>query len=291
MPIVRVEMRALRLGQILIFSFAFLLVTSPFSKAEEQSSILTRQVKAIVETIDSLNRPSRPHCLGLPGEEVEATSEKRRWELAGFDNAKINKVPLQEIYGQNSSTPKFTHQFDLTIVRFRNSEWTDEMIMHRLRRTARIYQTCGVKIGEIKFVDSDAPNNRVDLRNDTYTKNSAVGGNYDIAKITPSEDRPIVYFFRSFSDGVIANTCPSYRCKDEPLENTAWMTTDDNEDYRRAIPHYETLAHELGHLLMNTAHVTGDESNLMQGSYYRLNDKLTKDQCRDVKESELVREV
>lgn len=197
----------------------------------------------------------------------------------------------------------YTHEAPLSIHISNESNWTKEIVQEHLEEAARIYAQCGVKLSVKSSQNINAPEEvyfdleGYDSQDDTRPKESAL----ELVKNHSTKKHINLYFIHSFDPyyySVSATAVPKIRVKqiDQKIaENTAWITNKVQYDrqFTQAeggfAPDYNVLAHELGHILLNSDHVT-DHSvhNLMHESMYSLNGRLTKSQCKKIKESPLL---
>lgn len=213
--------------------------------------------------------------------------EKVLWEKAGFVNPQIEYIDSSHFY--RNSKRSFSHRFDLTVVMFRESEWRKKVILKRLKRVADIYAQCGIRIGSLKFVTAGAPGGMVDFGHPG-------GRDSKIAQLVPATAKPIFFYFRSIPQ-FNAYAWPEHTHNDEipdAIKNTAWFSLSVAMPLNRKIrhPNYVSEAHELGHILLDSLdHAPEGVGNLMSERYDLVNDQLTEEQCRKIKNHHLVRAV
>ena len=221
-----------------------------------------------------------------PVEKDQMNNEEKIWAMAGFNKPKIEFIDVNEFYKKMQQ--EFTHSFDLTLVMFRDTGWSKKLIIQRLRKAASIYARCGVRLGQVKFVEAGAPGGVIDF-------GSPGAGDVEIAQKVPSTFRPVLFYFRSIPKfNAYAWPENSEAEVSDALKNTAWfslsVTMKLNINIRH--PNYVSEAHELGHILLDSlAHVGTGVMNLMAASYDYENDQLTADQCRKIKEHHLVSQI
>jgi len=225
--------------------------------------------------------------------------EARKWKRAGFTNPEISSIHVPEAAITNANQSiAITHALDATIVMFRNTGWTREQIEAHLKRTNEIYAQCGIRLGEIKLVESDAYQGMLDI-NDRWNYE---GDDLKIATATPQEIRPVIYLMRKIMQGEGGYTNFEhfqYSQNNPKVANTIWLatlineedyyfyhTSDDSghESYLRRDPSYNVVAHELAHLLADMGHETTlTEKNLLNGAASEVNDHLLPRQCEKFK--------
>jgi hypothetical protein len=180
-------------------------------------------------------------------------------------------------------------QSSLKVARLIGSEtkWSDENVLAELNKANAIYAQCGVQFKKIYLMDFDLPG---DIMSDYERDEVAI----ELYQARFRKHRELVLVLaaqmRIPSAGVAFH---ENRESSDParLANTAFVLemalTDEYRSHRD--PNYSPLAHELGHLLLSSGHVP--ESNLMGDRYDLVNDKLTPQQCRKIKESPLLTSV
>jgi len=219
-------------------------------------------------------------------------SEKKAWERGGFSKVKIYHLNADRFATENE-VQQFTHKFALTVVLIRESGWTINLALENFQKAYEIFAQCGVKLNKIKLVIGHAPlKHRV-------ADFGILGIDRFIALNTPPTLHPIVYLMEDtnmyFIETLnIHNPHMSYayfeKVKSFPeLVNTTWVSSFINmNSEKRLRAGYNSLAHELGHILLNDGHVLEKIPNLMSEYVDLGNNKLTKKQCEKIKNSPLV---
>lgn len=207
-----------------------------------------------------------------------------RWSQAGFGHPEILSFSMQ---GSSNSSVHFTHKLDLSLVMFRNADWTVEMVKASMTQAAEIYQQCGIRLDKATLVVVDAPEGLVDI--DKIWE----GRDLAIAERIPDLKKPIIYFVRSSQDGNNAWANPKYFVKNKALQDTAWITAGVNSDSYKYIrdPEYSPIAHEIAHLLGNRAHVGWGINNILGGRPNNTNAEITPEQCRDFKKYRAIKKI
>jgi len=219
-----------------------------------------------------------------PVEKGKVEKEEEIWAGAGFVKPKVELIDVARFY--KKTRQEFTHSFDLTLVIFRGTGWSKKVILQRLKKVAAIYAQCGVRLGQVKFVEAGAPGGIIDFA-------GPGGGDREIAQKTPATFRPVLFYFRSIPKFNAYAWPESSEDEDvsDALKNTAWFSLSVTMKLNIKIRHpkYVSEAHELGHILLDSLeHVGVGVENLMAESYEYENDLLTADQCRRIKEHRLV---
>ena len=219
-----------------------------------------------------------------PIEKGQIENEEKIWARAGFVKPKIAFIDVNRFYEKTQQV--FTHSFDLTLVMLRGTGWSKKVVLQRLKKLADIYAQCGVRLGQVKFVEAGAPGGLMDFGNPGC-------GDVEIAQKVPPTFRPVLFYFRSIPKYNAYAWPESTGDEDvsEALKNTAWfsLSVDMKLNTKIRHPKYVSEAHELGHILLDSlAHARVGEANLMAESYEYENDHLTADQCGKIKEHRLV---
>ena len=232
-----------------------------------------------------------------------ADHETKTWKRAGFANPEFSTIIVAEAALPNIPV---THVLDATIVMFRNSGWTRNQIETHLKRTNEIYAQCGIRLGDIKFVESDAYQGKIDI-NERWNYE---GDDLKIAAATPVENRPVIYLVRKImqTEGGYTNFEHFQYSENNPkVANTIWLASiintedyyyyetgdDSGRNYRlRRDPSYNVVAHELAHLLADMGHETSlTEKNLLNGAPSEVNDHLLPRQCEKFKSNPMMRKL
>lgn len=209
--------------------------------------------------------------------------EEQKWNQVGFGQTRI----------ENLDVKIYTHEFDLSLVIFRDTGWTKKEVLTRMQRVAEIYTQCNIQLKSIKLVVTNAPRGWIDI--DTDPK----GENRDIrmAAVTPdiSTLKPIIYFIRSIADEStgLAQIDDGRLPPSHPLTNTIWMPHEvTTEEYKnRRDSRYSPIAHEVAHILCRCGHIPGDEDNILSQYYDAANAQITPEQCEQFKSSRFVRPI
>jgi hypothetical protein len=233
--------------------------------------------------------------------------EARMWKRAGFLNPEISSISVVEAPITDATvTIPVTHALDATIVMFRNTGWTLDQISAHLRRTNEIYAQCGIRLGDVKLVESDAYQGKLDIN----ARWDYEGDDLVIAKATPIEKRPVIYLMRKIMayEGGYTNFEDFEFSKQNPdVANTIFLanvinteeyyfyhTADESghEFYLRRDSSYNVVAHELAHLLADMGHETTlKEKNLLNGAASEVNDHILPRQCEKFKSNHLIRKL
>lgn len=259
----------------------FFMVSSlwmPLTSHAEDKSRYEQRTDYILNAINSLNLlNSRRDCAPL----TPPVSETQKWAAAGFGDPQITSINLSPANALNKT---FTHKLNLSLVMFRNTGWTSELIQTHLRQVGEIYAQCGIALGTAKLVIVNPPNNWIDI---TLSRDN------QIAEMTPNMSKPTLYFVRSSQEGDAAYAWNKDNCDNESRCDTAWITNDVNAPSRRQLfsDKYNSVAHELAHILGNCDHVTDGSANLLGNTVDKLNGTILPQQCNEFKKHKSVRKL
>ncbi len=200
----------------------------------------------------------------------------------------------------------YTHEFNLELLYLNESKWTPRIIQEHLEEAAAVYAQCGVKLNT-KQPQAIAGNPEVWFDLEGYSDDEdeiPEGSTLHYSAKYPAKEAIRVFFIHSFDPvyaKISATAVPPLRVTQADQKvalNSIWITN--QIEYDRGFgpeeggypAGYNVLAHELGHVLMNTNHVNDySVHNLMHESMYSLNSDLTLEQCEKIKTSKLVRPI
>lgn len=194
------------------------------------------------------------------------------------------------------STP-FNKILNVSIVNMIDSKFSEEQIDQHLEKTVSILSQCHISLNVKERIDYEWIYGSLKLFQDLddYPENRYFDGAYELSYQIPIKNRPLIVFIHSFDDYVstLATAVTEGRAKDKegPLKNTVWITSKIyKERYLKQRPSdYNEIAHELVHLLTNDTHVYSSEKNLMHYKLEMLSGKLTDSQCKQIRQSPLVK--
>lgn len=222
------------------------------------------------------------------------------WVREGWKAPLLQRIGWKENLSGKQDCRKFTHEFTPTFVVSRKAGWTEAMIRDHLGASAEIYAQCGIRVGTTQVYWVDETPLGLDLTTDTAAK---------LTFRTPVEARPLVYFVRvpgtsynsmsKKNENMTAYAYARMSLDKVPEEqrkfpqDTAYMGYEiRSNEYRSArsrFGRYDTVAHELAHILCNCDHVSGPEPNLLQDYQGLVSPKVKPSQCDAFKKSPLVR--
>lgn len=238
---------------------------------------------------------------------AKLSPEEKKWKRAGFEDPIISTVSAPRA----ESSTAVTHAFDLTVVMFRGTGWTYPQVEPHFKRINEIYAQCGIRLEEVKVVESDAYRGLLDVRTPW------AGEDLTIAKAVPrGVERPAMFLMRDLPSQMSAYAgIPSYALQEldpaihdmifvsDYVNSPDWPYYQDGDVsgrvYRSKIdPSYEVFAHEIAHLLANAGHelpgqngIAKDEKNLLMGEKSGVSDRLLPRQCEAFKSNPLLREL
>lgn len=211
-----------------------------------------------------------------------------------------------EIDFYKSDSRPLTHTLPLNFVLFEKGPWKLNELKSNLEETARIYAQCGIRI-EVNSLQYDEGKGEVYFDLERYTDPNELKeptGALTLAKKYSKAHTPTVFLMESFDPdyaSILATAISEERIqssKQQGALNTIWVNHY-NETLRTTPmsesgypPGYNVIAHEIGHVVMNTQHIQEHYvRNLMHETFPNLNGHLTQAQCENVKASPLVREI
>ena len=284
------------MGKVIVIAISLFYLTTVLHAAEPIEKLFN--INTIVR---DAGVPPAASCAGenRPKSTVAVDSQPEesntiRWNKAGFGSPALTVLDSSDLYSSQSPV-KFTHQFQMTSVVFRNAGWTVEQAVQKVKNTAWIFSQCGIKISKAIIVETDAPNGWIDV--DDTVEQGRTGRSFEITKRLPLVDRPILFHVRSSESSSLAYANPvCWTGADSPLANTAWITTKANSpEYKKEKNgEYEVEAHEIGHILGNWdakvafGHRYLDDENIMGPGTGRYGNRFDENQCKDMKKSPLL---
>lgn len=228
-------------------------------------------------------------------------------------------VPLEIQFYRNNPKMQFTHTLPMEAVFFNKSSWKIADIRSQFEKTAEVYSQCGVKLEVEKLYLDEKRDSEIGFDLDGYDDprdTREYNGSLEISQQYKKSTQPTVFFIESFdpSHGSIAATSVTAeritQDDQKPALNSVWITyqiqkltstsreltapspTVDIETVAIDSDGYSVLGHELGHVLLNSSHVTDiSVHNLMHEQALHLNGRLTNSQCEKIKSSELVKKI
>lgn len=199
----------------------------------------------------------------------------------------------------------YTHEISIQIIHFTNNLWTKSEIQKHFNDAQRILKQCDVKMNVVSYIESTTKYEDIYYDLEGYTDEEDLvdeHGTLTYAKRFASSNPNVikVFFFERFDPQyarLIATSMPATRVKYEdqkPVLNSIWMSYL-SEKYKNAPIEeggfregYDTLAHELGHVLLNQQHLEDYwEENLMSENPWAINRHLKLTQCQKIKRSPL----
>lgn len=162
-----------------------------------------------------------------------------------------------------------------------SSVWDDSAVLAEMRQVNQIFSRCGFGFSEIEI-------NSIETNTPSFDKSEVA----DLVKATDRESKrfaqELSLFFIKQVHGRLAKVSPlgvSWGRKDSVAKSYANFAVITDRALKIKNQHYYSedysiLAHELGHILLNTNHV--DFKNLMAGQVALLDGSLTSEQCRQI---------
>ena len=176
---------------------------------------------------------------------------------------------------------------DLEVLIFSGTSWTHSIVENRILAISKVYAQCDVSIANVSIKTIPPPTGEINLYRDLETKGR--GGLRAAAIALGVTSRLTLVLIRQFQEGVAgtagipqlyANTIPE-------MVNRAWVSEELLEPtYLSARdPNYITEAHELAHILLNTAHLPKGTFGLMSGEFDHVNGQLSPAECTTIRAS------
>lgn len=177
--------------------------------------------------------------------------------------------------------PNYTHKFSPQFIYLDETDWNEENVRAEVTKVQKIYDQCNILIEPLIITKVTPINHQTDML-----------GIYplELVQFLNISHRPLVFFMQSAT--------PSRANADDFAENspmkdltyTAWIGADimttEYKMYRD--PNYNTVAHELAHLLCNCGHKPPGEKNLLAGLVEDVNGFISPSQCETFQNSSLV---
>jgi hypothetical protein len=171
----------------------------------------------------------------------------------------------------------------IRVIVFKKTGWHKYEIEPRIALANQVLSQCGIQVtaDEISYLDVPSSQFDINLAGD-QNKLTETGHRY------PTNGKITLFYLRSsdpqqgaFS---IRPSNNSAGVTDE-LRGSIWFTV-----YTKLYESYidessSTEAHELGHLLLDQGHVSGNEKNFLQGDPKLLSDRVNPDQCEKMRSS------
>ncbi|MFA6433116.1 MAG: hypothetical protein WCW52_00325 [Elusimicrobiales bacterium] len=230
----------------------------------------------------------------------------RLWEGNGLYRH-VSIKTLTPVYEKND----FTHEFSLTLVQPRGTEWTDTEIAGQILAAAKAYGQCDIRIKSAVVVSADVPIGLLELRN-VIPAGFTIGDDkteVELASAIPDNWPKPVVFFLNGHEKAWAYTDEAMKALGaisasnglefvEPaafvsLENTAFISS----SFGKAS---NALPHELGHIFdyeykagasSDIIHSHDDFDNLMNFDPDHVNGHVASYMCDIFRASPLLRQV
>jgi hypothetical protein len=227
-----------------------------------------------------------------------------KWEgSAVYRNVSIKTIT--PVYGEND----FTHEFDLTLVSPRGTQWTEAQIDEHVLKLAKTYQQCKIKVRNIAVISADVPAFMLDM-NDTgpghFIINSAQVAY--VSSMPEAWPKPVVFLTDGYAATWAYSVASAKRTSElrgrdyNYLANTAFISSEVNLDWYELNGKdktYSALPHELAHIFnymyvdkdgKEDTHSRDNFNNLMNRDTTKENDYLAPYMCDIFKASPLMRQ-
>jgi hypothetical protein len=221
--------------------------------------------------------------------------QKERWESAGFEDPRLTLWIANELYSETQKEARrFTHQLGLQAILLRDSDWNIDFIRRTFQLATPVLAQCGIQITAVHITE---------VTPKQFSSNKMNFSRADrlewAAKSIPLFVRgPLIIYTDTLLDmdhetgsitgfsgvALIANEGSRFS------RNTAWLSVFASE--LSGIDKRSTLAHELGHILLNGYHDESGLPNLMAAGRSGLQSvELTADQCEKMRNSPLIKPI
>lgn len=172
-----------------------------------------------------------------------------------------------------------TTDVPLELVVLADSGWGPETVYPHIERAQRIFAACDIHFGPVALRTIAAPE---------FVRQAPA--DQELVDAHPELRKPAIFFFAGAGSEAYGEDF-SPTAPRRVLEYTAWIGSHVNSaEYVRArSPLYDTVAHEIAHLLCNCGHVEPGIPNLLSGQVEFVNDQVTPAQCAQFRSSPLAR--
>ncbi len=174
---------------------------------------------------------------------------------------------------------------DLTLVYLEDSAWSFKNVLSTLEGAQSVWESCGIALANIELIKIRNLVGHEGIRPEMEHDGGA-GGEFDfmrkLLELHPNLKRPIVIFFDDHKKNPNKSEWGAGEARNKNYtkglvnEDTIWMTHNAFNYYQ---PADVVLAHEIGHVILNSGHEYTKEDNLMHGYYTKLSPVVTDDQC------------
>lgn len=203
--------------------------------------------------------------------------------------------------------PIYTHEIPLRVVTIANSSWKPADVNDQLNAAAEVYAQCGVKLVIESSLLEKNYSGEVSFDLEGYSDPSEPhepNGSLALASAYVKPSLPTLFFMESFDPqfaNISATAMPLERIQyadQKPALNSVWISFEVQRIFGLSPeeggnnPGYSVVAHELGHVILNSDHETNPQFfNLMHESPLNLNGRLTLQQCHKIRSSPLARKL
>ena len=192
----------------------------------------------------------------------------------------------------SKARPDLPFSLDATVLFDQQTPWTQARAIRQLRRTASIFEACGVAFRDVTLVRLSLP--AKERRIDTTLADPETGVPPTVerlaARLPAAADYPAAFLIGRVVG--TASLAVSYRArhgevKTAPYLNTAWIAYQSHWLPRRD-ENYSALAHELAHLLCRCGHSKTAQSHLLHSARNFLSSEVLPDDCKRIRSSPLL---
>ena len=212
------------------------------------------------------------------------------WTESGFPGAESRLLSPAEIYP--GGAPNLPLRLDATVVYDRGTAWTQARAVRQIRRTAGIFEPCGIALGRVRLARLRLPADQRVLDTAEAAPDTAVPplASELSSKVPASATYPVAFLIARVEG--TPSLAVSYRALDPQgpgasYFDTAWI------GYRahwlpRRDDRYSALAHEFAHLLCRCGHSRHADSHLLHSARNFLSADVLPEHCERFASSPLV---
>ena len=220
----------------------------------------------------------------------DSTGKFSDWMGSGFTDAGQRILDSAEIYPRGR--PSLEYRLDATVLYARGTAWTQARAVRQIRRTAAIFEPCGIALGSVQLVRLrlDPGQRRIDTAL-TDPDSGVPPGVDSLSAALPSGARYPAAFLIGRVDGS-ESLAVSYRAADEhgphaKYFNTVWIGYQAHW-LPRPDDRYSPLAHEFAHLLCRCGHTGNAKRHLLHEARNFLSSHVLPEHCEHFRTSSLL---
>ncbi len=229
----------------------------------------------------------RPKVNRIPYKAFEFN--KKNWEDQFFSK------PEHLTFNIKNKNLNFTHELPvISVVVFKNTSWKNLEVIKQVDSAAKVLNQCGLRLNKAHLINVEAPNKTAIIRRHRACFDPEPDGHHHITNTIPYLPGIRIFYIKRFIIGPEAFAAADYTSINTPAENTIWLQPRSPDAIPAFDPNYQVLAHEIGHILLNSGHIKDKGENipnLMSGKPSLLNNELTFEQCELLRSHRLVKKI